>query len=230
MFCHQCGNAMSDGMRFCPKCGTAISQPIQSSENEQMVPETIVVPQKSIMVSWTLIYCIIGVIFCVVVWLILRPAGNTPTVKPSNGLTQEIIENLSVDSRKAKESTLRADISMIRNSLEQFQSDTGYYPNTLEDLVKISNPLGWDGTKSVDVATTYKGPYMRQQGGVGANEGIPCNPFINSSIPEIAGTSAPFSTTNPSTDAHWVYDHSAGKVWPNTVGRSIEYNINFSDF
>ncbi len=229
MFCHQCGNAMSVEMRFCQKCGTAYTGQMQLSKNEQMIPENIVVPQKNIIVSWKLINSIIVVIIFIVLWLMFCPNAIITTVTPSNRMTQEIPKNLIIERRKAKESTMRAYLNMIRNATKQFQSDNGCYPNTLEDLVKTSNAFGWDGTNYVDVATTYKGPYLRPQGGVGANKGIPCNPFITSSIPEIAGTSAPFSMTNPSLDAHWVYDHKSGRIWPNIVGRTIDDNTNYAD-
>ncbi len=129
-----------------------------------------------------------------------------------------VIPKLAGASVKAKESTVSANLGMIRNALEQFQSDTGYYPNTLEDMVKSTGAQGYDGTAAVSVAATYKGPYMRQQGGIGTNAGIPKNPFITSAVSEAAGTAAPTAATVPSTAAHWVYDKSTGKVWANIFG------------
>jgi type II secretion system protein G len=133
-----------------------------------------------------------------------------------------VIPKLASASRKAKESTMRANLNMVRNALEQFQSDTGYYPNELEDLIKSTGSKGYDGSATVDVATTYKGPYMRQQGGIGTNNGIPKNPFITSAAAETPGTAAPASATTPSTAAHWVYDKAAGKIWPNVLGSTVD--------
>ncbi len=133
-----------------------------------------------------------------------------------------VIPKLASASVKAKESTMKANLGMIRNALEQFQGDTGYYPNTLEDMVKSTGAQGYDGTAAVSVATTYKGPYMRQQGGVGTNAGIPKNPFITSAVSEVAGTAAPTAATVPSTAAHWVYDKTTGKVWVNTFGTTTD--------
>ena len=139
-----------------------------------------------------------------------------------------VIPKLASASRKAKESSLKANLGMIRNSLEQFQSDTGYYPNTLEDMVVSTGSKGYDGAATVDVSTTYKGPYMRQQGGVGTNNAMPKNPFITSATSETAGTAAPSSATTPSTAAHWVYDKSTGKIWPNIFGKTIDDSTNYS--
>lgn len=140
-----------------------------------------------------------------------------------------VIPKLASASRKAKESSMRANLNMIRNALEQFQSDTGYYPNTLESLVcAAADAVGYDGSATVAVTTTYKGPYMRQQGGIGTNNGIPRNPFITSATAETAGTAAPSSATTPSTAAHWVYDKAAGKVWPNVLGTTVDDSTAYS--
>ena len=133
-----------------------------------------------------------------------------------------VIPKLAGASKKAKESTMKANLAMIRNALEQFQSDTGQYPKTLEDLVvdggATSTAKGADDTS---VAATYKGPYLRQQGGIGNNKGIPKNPFITSDIAEVAGTAARATATDPA-GAHWIYNKANGKIWPNATGVIVD--------
>ncbi|MHB0938118.1 MAG: hypothetical protein ACYDCO_27085 [Armatimonadota bacterium] len=107
--------------------------------------------------------------------------------------------------RKAKESTLKANLHQLRNALEQFQADTGLYPEKLTDLTlaKANAPKrGLDDQKKlVDLpAGAYHGPYLAVAGGIGGT-GIPMNPFAD--------------PNNADPDAHWAYSiDGPGFVYP----------------
>lgn len=118
-----------------------------------------------------------------------------------------VIPNVMGASRKAKESTLKANLHEIRNGLEQFQADTGGYPMLLSDLIAPSetalssttNILNSDGTTNSGgyVAGTYKGPYLSVNGGGIDGSGLPVNPFVAQNS----------NTTLQQTDvtANWTY-------------------------
>ena len=132
-----------------------------------------------------------------------------------------VIPKLAGASKKAKESSMVSNLGILRNALEQFQADTGTYPTVLNDLGAPSSsppslPTGYS------IATSYKGPYLRAQGGLGSNDAIPRNPFKTSTadgMAEKVGTAgiAAASDTAASVE-HWIYDKDSGKVWPNTGG------------
>jgi len=83
--------------------------------------------------------------------------------------------------RKVNEATLKGNLHELRNALEQFQADTGAYPQKLTDLIATTAPA-----KGVDLngkvikikPWAYKGPYLTTQGGID-NSGFPRNPFYS---------------------------------------------------
>ncbi|MHB0939402.1 MAG: type II secretion system protein [Armatimonadota bacterium] len=109
-----------------------------------------------------------------------------------------VIPRVTGAVRKARESTLRANLHRLRTAIIQFNSDTGVYPAALSDL---TNPKSDPPTTGVDddgnTATlpsgTYAGPYLNASGGIGTT-GIPVNPF---KYPKEADFADP--------DAHWTY-------------------------
>ena len=92
-----------------------------------------------------------------------------------------IIPRVMGASRKAKESTLKADLQMLRGAISQFSADCGCNPTDLTYLVTLTVPTtGVDDTgASVTIPTgSWQGPYLLRQGGIGGTAiGIPINPF-----------------------------------------------------
>jgi type II secretion system protein G len=129
-----------------------------------------------------------------------------------------VIPRVMGASRKAKESSLKGNLQELRNGLEQFQADTGAYPNQLTDLIDLSTAApttGIDGLPdgaSVAIPSgSYKGPYLTPQGGLEAS-GIPINPFA----PTL--TAATLSLTD--LQANWTYSNGIVQVPANTPAGS----------
>ncbi|MEI7832853.1 MAG: prepilin-type N-terminal cleavage/methylation domain-containing protein [bacterium] len=113
-----------------------------------------------------------------------------------------VIPKLMGASRKAKDSTLRANLQILRSAVETFQSDCGGYPNVLSDLTVTTAPtqVYIAGVLTNLPTGSYKGPYLNAQGGI-AGGSIPRNPY----------------STSGTTSAHWGLDNS-GKVTIGTDG------------
>ena len=109
-----------------------------------------------------------------------------------------VIPRVTGAVRKARESTLRANLHRLRTAVIQFNSDTGLYPSALPDLTNPkSDPPTTGVTEEGNTGTippsTYAGPYLNVSGGIGTT-GIPVNPF---KYPKEADYSDP--------TAHWSY-------------------------
>ena len=103
-----------------------------------------------------------------------------------------VIPRVMSAGRKARESTLRANLHQLRNALEQFQADTGVYPASISDLTVTTAPTaGLDG--AIIPTGSYQGPYLSVSSGI-ASTGIPANPFVSSS-------DAAYTTWS----THWTY-------------------------
>ncbi|MHB0937614.1 MAG: type II secretion system protein GspG [Armatimonadota bacterium] len=100
--------------------------------------------------------------------------------------------------RKAKESTLKANLHQIRNAIDAFKADTGVYPANLIDLTAADA----SNVKAKIKPVSYKGPYLSVSGGIGTTH-IPVNPFKD-----------PSDADYPSLLTHWVYDAKEGIVRP----------------
>ena len=111
-----------------------------------------------------------------------------------------VIPKLMGASRKAKDSTLRANLQILRSAIETFQADCGGYPNVLTDLTVATAPsqVYIAGVLTNLPAGSYKGPYLNAQGGIAGTPSIPRNPY----------------STSPTVSVHWGLDNS-GKV---TIG------------
>lgn len=73
------------------------------------------------------------------------------------------IPKFANSSQKSKESALRAELKLMRSGIEMFKNDTGYYPETLEDMAKefTDGPKkNVAGTATPCTAAEYKGPYI----------------------------------------------------------------------
>lgn len=126
-------------------------------------------------------------------------------------------------SRRAKESTLRANLWSIREGVNQYQADTGVYPAQLVDLLIDPRVGDAEPTEGIDdegntmgiPSGTYNGPYFSTQGGLDSS-GMPVNPF------------GPSGTGNIDTDVtdHWRYEN--GEVFCAIDGATIS-GVNYSD-
>lgn len=105
-----------------------------------------------------------------------------------------VLPRLMGASRRAKESTLRANLRILRLAVVHFQADTGVWPAALCEIV-LSDA---DSLTTPNIIPgTYKGPYLDPIGGID-NTGVPRNPFT------------PATETN--IDTHWAYDSEEGTV------------------
>ena len=102
-----------------------------------------------------------------------------------------VIPKLMGASRKAKDSTLKANLQIVRNAIATYQADLGTYP-TGTTLVGL-----YDGTGSTP-AGSWKGPYLKQEGAVITGTAIPVNPYVTSST----------------VTAHWTYTAASGSIEP----------------
>lgn len=78
--------------------------------------------------------------------------------------------------QRSKESSLKANLVLVRNALELFKNDTGAWPSTLSDLTVTTAPAsGKDnaGAAKTISASDYKGPYLRS---------IPNDPIANAAF------------------------------------------------
>jgi len=75
------------------------------------------------------------------------------------------IPKFSNSSQRSKESALRAELSLLRNAVELFKTDTGAFPATLAALEATAPPAsGLDSTgaaKAINGAD-WKGPYVNK--------------------------------------------------------------------
>jgi general secretion pathway protein G len=75
------------------------------------------------------------------------------------------IPKFSNSSQRSKESALRAELSLLRNAVELFKTDTGAFPATLNDLQATAAPAsGLDSAGAVKAITAadWKGPYVNK--------------------------------------------------------------------
>lgn len=73
--------------------------------------------------------------------------------------------------KRSKESALKSDLKLMRNAVSLFQTDTGYYPLSLNDLAATTAPakgLDSNGAQQDITASDWHGPYI---------ESVPAYPF-----------------------------------------------------
>jgi len=115
----------------------------------------------------------------------------------------------------AKYATLKGGLHEIRNAIEQFQADTGAYPQKLSDLVATSAP-----TKGVDLkgkelpinVKQYRGPYLTWRGGID-NSGFPINPY---QMTKATGD------LDKDIAAHWCYSNGIVRAAVPTSGMTLD--------
>lgn len=75
------------------------------------------------------------------------------------------IPKFANSSQRSKESALRAELSLLRNGVELFKTDTGAFPANLADLEATAPPAsGLDsaGAAKTITAADWKGPYVNK--------------------------------------------------------------------
>jgi len=164
-YCSHCGKEIETTAQFCPHCG---SQQAAAMPPPVYAPNAVPQQSSNQVVLW-IVLAILGV------FLFLSLVGAAFVVVP----------RISASGRKAKESTLRANLHQLRNALEQYQADTGLFPASLTDLTvaKSNAPtkgIGEYGDTENLPAGSYQGPYLSVSGGIGTT-GIPVNPYTSTS-------------------------------------------------
>jgi general secretion pathway protein G len=87
-----------------------------------------------------------------------------------------VIPALLSASRRARESSMIANLHQLRDAVARFQADTGMYPTALtdveaKDISQVKSPIP---------PTTFRGAYLSTDGGLqGEGAGLPPNPFID---------------------------------------------------
>jgi general secretion pathway protein G len=91
-------------------------------------------------------------------------------------LVLTIIPRVQGASRQGKEATLREQLHALRNAIQQFESDCGDYPASLEQLVTrpLAPSFGGGGIK-LEISG-WQGPYV-----IGPTPNLPKDPFTGRS-------------------------------------------------
>ena len=109
-----------------------------------------------------------------------------------------VIPRVMSAGRKARESTLKANLHQLRNAIETFQADCGLYPVEMMDLTLLksappANGIDDENATQIIPLGSYQGPYLSVTGGIGTT-GIPTNPF-----------KSPQDADYGDENAHWDY-------------------------
>jgi len=104
-----------------------------------------------------------------------------------------VVPRLMGAVRKAREASLKENLQKLRTAVAQFESDTGIFPAVLED---VAQPDAASVSAAIP-ANSYKGPYLRREGGIGG-AGLPKNPFTSALSTSVAD--------------HWNYAAADGTV------------------
>lgn len=89
-------------------------------------------------------------------------------------LAMIVIPKFTDSGKRSKEASMRSDLSQLRSAIATFQTDTGAYPATLNDLTVSVAPatgLTSTGTSATITATDWHGPYL--------TNGVPTDPVSN---------------------------------------------------
>jgi type II secretion system protein G len=113
-----------------------------------------------------------------------------------------VIPAVAKASQRAKESTLRANLGIMRSAIQLYYADVNANPAALVDLVTkpTSNPPNWHG------------PYLNNVGQTINSTGVPRNPFIDSADTDVTH--------------HWTY--SAGTVSSAATGTTDGDNVSYT--
>ena len=90
------------------------------------------------------------------------------------------IPKFSNSSTRSKESSLRANLKLVRNAIDLFRADTGAYPANMAGLTTLpTSGLNASAATCTIVATDWRGPYL---------QAVPVDPVSGSAM--TYGTSA----------------------------------------
>lgn len=121
----------------------------------------------------------------------IHPANPQQDILDSNDILKK---SLSSHEQKANDSTLKANLQILRNAIEMFHADVGRYPKHLRELYE---------TPSKSIEKDYKGPYVKAEGAVIVGTCIPVNPY----------------TSSTNIHDHWSYNPANGVIEPNMTGK-----------
>lgn len=89
-------------------------------------------------------------------------------------LAMIVIPKFTDSGKRSKEASLRSDLSQLRSAVATFQTDTGAFPATLNDLTVSAAPatgLSSSGGSAPITASDWHGPYL--------TNGLPKDPISN---------------------------------------------------
>ena len=90
------------------------------------------------------------------------------------------IPKFSSSSQRSKESSLRANLKLVRNAIDLFRADTGAYPANMAGLTtSTTSGLNTSAATCTIAATDWRGPYL---------QAVPVDPVSGSAM--TYGTSA----------------------------------------
>jgi hypothetical protein len=112
----------------------------------------------------------------------------------------------SAGYRQVREAMLNANLQRLRNAITSFHTDTGVYPDSLEDLTASATDGTTAGTTTVP-AKSYKGPYLEEKDGIGGTQ-VPRNWFTPKDDPVISH--------------HWTYTPATGKIHSAVDGKTLD--------
>ncbi|MEI7834514.1 MAG: type II secretion system protein GspG [bacterium] len=116
-----------------------------------------------------------------------------------------MLHGMNYNGHKAKDSTLKANLVMLRSAVETYQADCGGYPVDLTGLTTKPTQMYVNGVLTTMPADAWKGPYLNSQGGIGGGA-LPRNPYLPADDVDIAH--------------HWTYDGAKGTLtFPAPVGK-----------
>lgn len=78
-------------------------------------------------------------------------------------LAAVVLPKFASSGQRSKESALKSDLTLLRNAVQMFKTDTGAYPASLADLAVTTAPakgLASDGTQATIAAGDWHGPYI----------------------------------------------------------------------
>jgi len=224
--CPYCRSENPDGEVFCVECNTRLLNSLASDpEAVSAVPQIVVKPKRNEMAFAAVFLGLISIFFSVFTGLpgLIMGIISVVQINMSGGrqkgmgwaITGIILSVLLPAfsypmffhncgaSRKAKDSTLRANVAILRSALETYQSDCGGSPADLDGLIRAGQYYPKGSSTLADLPDgVYKGPYLNAQGGIGGGS-IPRNPYV---------------TTAVVTD-HWTYSGTSATVtFPSPTG------------
>jgi type II secretory pathway pseudopilin PulG len=127
--------------------------------------------------------------------------------------------------RQSKEAALMANLREMRMAIMHFQSDTGVFPLSLTDLIRLKNDPPIVGLSPMDGEEeiipdprSYNGPYLLPYSGIG-NTGLP----FNTAIPDYA--TAPLEE-----QWHYRFERGEGMITcPASIGATLGGRIPYHE-